>query len=484
MSLKQKTISGVAWNGVGNIARQVLQILTLIVMARFLSPEDFGVYAILMIFVTFMQIFASMGTAQVVIHLDNPDQEMLSSIFFFNVVVGVFLFLLMYVAAWPIAWFFDNASLVHLLQIIGVTFILTTLSLVQKSLLEKSLQFKRVVSIETIALAASSAAGIFAAIKGFGIYSLIIHSLTNATLLSFGLWVNSHWRPSLVCRWGDIRQVLNYSLNLTGFSTVNYFARNADTFIIGKFLGASSLGVYSVAYKIMLYPLENVSRVIVRVLFPAFSSVKNDNIRFKGGYAKAISFIALVTFPLMAGLLAVSENFVALVFGDKWEGMAVLLMILAPIGMMQSIISTVGSIYTAKGTTGLMLRIGSVNAGVAVVSFVVGLPYGVNGIAIAYGVANLSMFYPNLKYAWDQIGLGVGEGLAKIAPFFLVAVVMAIAVYAQGSWLKSLELPPLLILSAQIGVGIIIYVMALAVFYRKKTLSLLNELKSRKFSAT
>ncbi|MBE0471751.1 MAG: oligosaccharide flippase family protein, partial [Methyloprofundus sp.] len=138
MSLKNKTISGVAWNGAGNLARQILTVVTLIVMARFLSPDDFGIFAILMIFVTFMNIFASMGTSQAVIHLDDPDQRMLSSIFYFNLLMGVVLFGLLYVLAWPISAFFEQPSLVHLLQLVGLTFILTTVSLVQKALLEKA----------------------------------------------------------------------------------------------------------------------------------------------------------------------------------------------------------------------------------------------------------------------------------------------------------------------------------------------------------
>jgi PST family polysaccharide transporter len=482
MSLKQKTISGVAWNGVGNVARQILQLLSMVVMARFLSPEDFGVYAILMIFVSFMQIFASMGTAQVVVHLDNPSQRMLSSIFFFNIAVGLILFVVMFGAAWPIAYFFDNQNLVHLLQIIGLMFIITTVSLVQKALLEKTLYFKRVVTIETSALAIASTAGIVAAVNGLGIYSLIIHSLTNATLLSIGLWLNSHWRPSFVCRWDDIKQVLGYSFNLTGFSTINYFARHADTFLIGKFIGASPLGVYNIAYKIMLYPLENVSRVIVRVLFPAFSSVKHDNVRFKNGYLKATSFIALVTFPLMAGLFAVAENFVALVFGDKWEGMATLLMILAPIGMMQSIVTTVGSIYTAKGTTGLMFRIGAANAAAAVLSFVVGLPFGVNGVAIAYGISNILMLYPNLKYAWDQVDLGVVEGLKSVSAYFLYAISMAAIVKLQGQWLITLGAENIVILPVQIITGALFYICLLLLFNRNAVLRLIGELRSKKLA--
>jgi len=254
-------------------------------MARFLSPDDFGVYAILMIFVSFVQILGSMGTAQVIVHMDEPNQRMLSSIFFFNIAIGIFLFAILYFLAWPLAAFFDNPDLTHLLQIIGATFIISAFSLVQNALLEKNMLFKKVVTFETAALAIGSFAGIVAAVAGMGVYSLIILSLSNATLLTMELWFNSHWRPSFQFSFDDIKRVWNYTINLTSFAIINYFARNADNFLIGKFIGSSALGIYSVAYKIMLYPLQNVSRVIVRVLFPSFSQVKHDNQRFKIGRA-------------------------------------------------------------------------------------------------------------------------------------------------------------------------------------------------------
>jgi O-antigen/teichoic acid export membrane protein len=480
MSLKKKTINGIAWNGAGNIARQILTVVTLIVMARFLTPDDFGIFAILMIFVGFMNIFATMGTSQAVIHLDSPSKRMLSSIFYFNVGMGLVLFGLLYILAWPIADFYEKPNLVHLLQLTGLTFIITTLSLVQKAVLEKSMLFKRVVALETLALALSSFAGMLAALLDFGIYSLIIMVLSNAAILSLGLWISAHWRPSLQFSFKDIKEVLDYSLQLTGFSFINYFARQSDQFLIGKFIGSGALGIYSVAYKIILYPLENISRVIIRVLFPAFSEIKHDNVRFKNAYIKAISFIALVTFPLMAGLAAVSQNFVDVVLGEKWTEMGMLLIILAPIGLLQSIVTTVGSIFMAKGTTGLMFKIGALNAAVTVISFLVGISFGIEGVAIAYAVANLIMLYPNLKISWDQIELGVFEGLEKLTPFFLISTLMAIIVYYLGQGLVNLDISKLGILAIQIFTGVFVYIVLLMLFHRTVVVKMVFFLIDRK----
>ena len=166
--------------------------------------------------------------------------------------------------------------------------------------------------------------------------------------------------------------------------------------------------------------------------------------------------------------------------GDKWEGMAALLMILAPIGMIQSIVTTVGSIYTAKGTTGLMFKIGAANAVVTVASFAAGLPYGVHGVALAYAIANAIMLYPNLKFAWDQIDLGVLEGIGKLSPFLISSLVMSIAVYFQGAWLLGIGLTQFAILPMQVITGALIYFGILMLLYRNLVLGLLNELRSKK----
>jgi len=480
LTLKQKTISGISWNGAGNIAHQVIQVVSLLVMARFLSPDDFGVYAILLIFINFMGIFGAMGTTEVVIYMDNPDQRMLSSIFYFNVAIGAVLFVLLYFLAWPIASFFDNQRIVHLLQIIGSVFIISSLSLLHRSLLEKHLLFKQVVILEMTALTIGSIAGIIAAVSGLGIYSLLIAGLSRPSIFTVGLWLTSQWRPSLVIDFGDIKKVWRYAFNLTGFSIINYFSRNADNLLIGKFIGSSALGLYSVAYRIMLYPLDNIARVLIRVLFPAFSQVKHDNARFKNGYLKAITFTSLVSFPLMAGLVVVSESFVSVFLGDKWVGMASLLVVLAPVGMIQSIVTTTGSIYTAKGTTGLLFKIGTINAVVTVLSFVIGLSYGVIGVAVAYAVANAVMVYPNLRISWHQVDLGVLEGLGKLAPFFISAGAMAIAVYFQGIWLIDMGMSHFLVLPLQVTAGITIYLAILMLFYRTLLLGLLAELRGKK----
>lgn len=476
MDLKRSTIRGVVWNSIGNVISQVLRLLTVVVMARLLTPGDYGIYGILMVFVGFFAVLANMGVSQAVIWLDQPSQRMLSSIFWLNLAVGLSLYAILYALATPIAHFFDNTALVVLMRSIASIFVIGALNTVHEALLQKQLRFKELVLYDMAAQIVGAIAGIAAAMAGLGVVSLIIAALSSAITKTLVLWCNTSWRPGIDAALSDLRTIWNYCVNLTGFSFINYFARNADNLLIGKFLGAPALGVYSVAYNIMLYPLTNISGVIVRVLFPALATMKHDDARFKQAYLKVIAFIALVSFPLMAGLAVVAEHLVAVVFGVKWAGLATLLVILAPVGLMQSIVTTVGNIFILKGTTALMFRIGSINAGVIVLSFVMGLPFGVEGVAISYAIANLVMLYPNLKYSWNQVGLRVTEGLAVLKVFFVAAALMALTVHLAGLWLVTHGWAQFAILATQFGTGVLVYVTCLLLLTRLQILKMVREI--------
>jgi len=476
MSLKTKVLSGTKWVALANIFKQALQVLALIVFARLLSPDDFGLFAILMIFVGFLVLFTDMGTAAALVHIDNPSEKLLSSVFFFNLLVGGSLSGLLILLSGPIAHFFDNPRLETPLQIIALNFTILAFGVVQKARYEKALNFKPVTLIESFAVLAGIMTGIGAALYGLGVYSLVAQTLTTSLVTVTLLWFISKWRPLLHFSWQDIQTIWEYTANLSAFNLVNYFARNADNFLIGKFLGSSALGVYSLAYSIMLYPIQNISRVLLRILFPAFSQIKDDNKKFKKAYLRAIFFIALVSFPIMAGLIVTADLLVEVLFGDKWANLSTILMLLAPVGIIQSIGTTNGSIYMAKGNTALLLKIGIVSTIVTVLFFIPGVMYGVEGVALSYLLSNLVMLYPVFKLSWSQIGLSLSEGIETIGPLLLITLLMSAGVFLVGRGLQPFALPPLLLLAVMVLSGIVLYLGLIRVKYGKLTI-LLREIK-------
>jgi PST family polysaccharide transporter len=474
MSLKREAIASAGWNGIGNIARQALQIITLVVLARLLSPDDFGLYAVLMVIVAFTNLLGNMGTTSVIIHSENPSQNLLSSVFFLNIAIGFSLCLGLFFLSNSLAVFFNEEDSGHLFKLVSISFFVTSFSFVQKALLEKAMNFEKLVKVEFVAQLIGVIVGVSLAVYGVGIYSLIVMMLINSFFLTVGLWFISRWRPSIYFSLSKIKEIWLYTSSLTGFNIINFFGRNSDTFIIGKFLGATELGTYNLAYRIMLYPIQNVSTVLIRVLFPAFSKIKDDQDRLKRGYLNALSYIAMITFPIMMGLVGISDTFVMALLGEKWEKVSVLLLILAPIGMIQSIITPSGSIFAAKGTTPLLFKLGLANTAITVVAFLIGVNFGVEGVSLGYAIANLIMLYPNLHLAWRQIDLSVSEGLMILFPFLSVSGVMGVLVYALGLWLDATHLSIYSQLAIQIFTGVFLYTGLMFVFFKERSVAMVS----------
>jgi len=479
MNLKNKFISGLKWNTLGNVFQQIMQVLSVIVLARILTPDDYGTFSILMIVIGFMGMLAGVGTSAAIIQTESPSNNLLSTIFIFNVVFSLFIYLIIYFLSYPISIFFENPEIEVMLQLISLVFIIKSVTSVQSSLLHKNLQFKKIITINILSSIIGFLIAVWVALKGMGVYSLIVKLLVESIVSTAIILFIVKWMPRTFFSIIELRKVLSYASNLTTFTIINYFSRSADNILIGKYLNASSLGVYSMAYTIMLYPLRNISHTIVRVLFPVLSQIKDDDEKIRRAYKKVIFFIALVTFPLMSGLMGLSDIFVSVVFGDKWSGLSTLLFILAPIGMMQSIVTTVGSLYMAKGTVKTMLRIGTLNAILTVLSFVVGISFGVEGVAIAYLIINIIMFYPNLKIAWKQIGLSVREGIHDVIPIFIFSIVLYFSLIILSMIVNEYIGNLLLQFFILVISGALVYLTLLKIYYGSVK-DLFKELKSEK----
>jgi PST family polysaccharide transporter len=248
---------------------------------------------------------------------------------------------------------------------------------------------------------------------------------------------------------------MSFSVNLVGFNILNYIVRNADNALIGRFLGASDLGFYSMAYRLMLWPLQNISAVIGRTLFPAFSGLQSDRQRLRESYTRATAAIAFVTAPLMCGFFVLREPFIAFVLGPDWALVADILTWLIPIGLLQSIGTGVGSLYMATGRTDVMFKWG-LGAGIAfTTAFAVGLQWGVIGVAAAYALMSLLLFWPSLAIPYRLIGLKVSALLLRISPPIASACLMAVIVAAAASVLRvsSEDRPVLLMMCILLGMA-------------------------------
>lgn len=457
MGLKKRVASGFKWNAYSQVGRQALQWVTTAILARLLYPSDYGLMGMAIVLVNFVQIFKGLGTSAAVIQKKNISNSLLSSIFWFNLLFGLLATIIVFALSPAVACFYNETRLTEILRVISLCFFISSLTIVHQAILERDLAFSKLAKVELSAVVIASIIGIGAAIIGAGVWSLVFKSIAEVVVTTVMLWFFTGWRPAMAFKMAEIKSITSFSLNLTGFNILNYFSRNADYILIGRFLGATDLGYYTLAYRIMFFPLMNVTNAIARVVFPFYSRIQDDLTRFKSAYLNVIGSIALITFPMMIGVMAVSKSFVLVIFGAKWEPVSLLIMILAPVGLVQSVISPVGGIYQAKGRTDWMLRFGVFSSLLYVTSFVIGLRWGIMGIAIAYGIAVAIIFYPSLAIPFHLIDLKVRDLLTAIFKPFLCSSLMVLTLFFVKALLP-IGLSKSIALAVLVSTGVIIYV--------------------------
>ena len=455
--IRLQAASGLKWTTVSQASRLAAQLLGVLILARLLPPADFGLIAIAATVTGFASLLRDFGTAAAIIQKPDPTPGLLYSVFWLNVAFAVGLAGLVGMLAPFIASGFAQPRLKEVLWLLILTFPIVSLGEVHQALLEKASRFRPLAIIESAAAFIGLGGAVLAAWAEWGVFSLVLQTLLASFLTTSGLWIVSRWRPVFRLDVSEIRSVMGFSGNLVGYNVFNYFIRNADTLLIGRFLGASDLGYYSMAYRLMLWPLQNISNVVGRALFPVFSRLQTDQSRLAGAYIRATAAITLITAPLMFGFFVLREPFIAVALGERWQPVADVLAWLVPVGLLQSIGTSVGTLYLATGRTDVMFKWG-IAAGLLVIpAFAIGLQWGITGVAAAYAAASLLLFYPGLAIPFRWVDLSVSNLLLQIMPSIVTAIVMAgvIAILAAvwpGN--TNIQLPRLILL---IAVGIVTY---------------------------
>ncbi len=426
MSLKKKTINGLIWSGISQGGRQISQFIVTVILARLLSPNDFGLLAMATVFVNFVNIFSEMGISSALIQKQDIHDRHYYSAFWLNIFVGINLTIIFIVVAPLITKFYRKPELLPILIVISVNFFISSFTIIQQTILTKEMDFKRLAIRDIIAVIISGVIGIYLAYHGFGIWGLVYQQISFAVINAVLLWILSSWRPKFVFAKSDIKDIFNFSANLTGFNIVNYFSRNIDQLLIGKFLGAQALGYYSLAYKIMLYPLQNISAIIGKVMFPALSKIQGNLIKVREIYSQMIEKIALITFPLMSVVFATAPELVRVIWGEKWAPMIPLIRILSVCGMLQSIHTTCGGLLLSQGKSELQLRLGLWSAFLNTAAICIGLRWGIYGVAVCYLIIQILWIAYAQQICNKTIKLELNKFIQPLIPMLIYSVLIAL----------------------------------------------------------
>ncbi len=476
-----RVVTGVSWLGGSKLVQQTFRFGIGAVLARLLLPSDFGLVAMVLVFSGVIELFSQLGLGAALIQRKEITEEHLSSVFWVNIVMGLFLTLLMIGLAPAIAYFYGKKLLVPIASALGLQFLIASFSIVHQAILTRRFEFKKLAIIETIAMTTSGVVAIVLALNGFGVWSIVAQALLGSTFNGILLWSTSRWHPRWIFRWDRLKELFGFSFNLLGFSLINYCNRNLDNLLIGRFLSPAMLGYYSRAYQFMLYPLQNISGVLGRVLFPALSTIQGDLPKTRDVYLRATRYVSVFTFPMMLGLLVVAPELIQVVYGPQWNRAILLLQVLCVVGMQQSIETTVGWIYYSQGRTDIMFKWSLVEICMAVTAFAVGLRWNIEGVTIAYAVAASLWILPEYYIVLRLIKLPMTEFFQNFVRTFLMALGMGILVYVLRRYLKySLQTSNPVTLFLCVTAGIVSYMGLMMLFGRqliKELVSLLLQIR-------
>lgn len=457
MSLLRSIAAGAAWTTGAQWFVQLTQLAVTILLARLLVPADYGLVGMALVIISFVALFGNLGLGAALIQKKEIDAETVSTAFWATVVAGILLLCVVYAAAPFAAEFYRDPRVADVARVAALGLLFGPMNSIVTSLLERHMRYRIVAALDISTALLGQATAVAFALSGMGVWSLVAGSLVAQAMRIPLAYAFERWTPGLGFNFEKLKELLSFGGYLLAFNFVNFFNRNLDKLIIGRTLGATQLGYYDMAYQAMLKPLQNVSDTIGRPLFPALSSIQGNQPLAAETYRRVITYISIVSFPAMFGLSAVASDFVLAVLGSQWAPSIPVLQFLAIAGAVQSISATVGSVFLSQGRSDLMLKIGLLGTIAIAIAFLIGINWGIIGVAIAYTVATLFLWFVTQRIANQLLGIGGRQFLHGLAPALRGSVVMFGLVVGMREMALDWPATPLLRLSLCVATGIIVY---------------------------
>jgi O-antigen/teichoic acid export membrane protein len=422
-----------ARGGAVTMASQGLRFGVMVVMTavlgRLLTPQDYGLVGMVGILLGFVALFKDLGLASATIQREALTEREVSTLFWLNLGFSLVIALVTAAVAPLVAWFFGEPRLVAVTAAYSVGFVFGGLAVQHEALLRRRMRFAALAGANLVALFVNAAATIGLAWLGFGYWALVYGQLALGAAYAVCVWGVCGWRPGRPARLSEVRQLLAFGRDLTGFTVLNYFARNLDNLLIGRVWGAVQLGFYAKAYQLLLLPLDQIIEPVTSVAVPALSRLNGEPERYRQAYLRLLEKVAMVTMPLMAFMVVTADWIVRVVLGPQWDESARLFAILGVAGVVQPAASTAGWLFVTQGRSREIFRWGLVGPPLQLLFIVAGLPWGAAGVAASYAFGYVAVVTPLLFWFVGRRGhVRTRDIYASVAPMFCAAVCAAGAV--------------------------------------------------------
>jgi len=452
---KDVVARGARWAAGGQITMHVSRMVITVVLARLILPEERGLYAMALVVTDLLERVVAATPGAGLIHVKALTDRLASSVFYFNILVGLGIAAILSVGAPVAAALFGDDDVVPVLRAVGLCFIALSLGQVQRALLRRSFRFRAVAVADLANALVQGGVSVFLAYRGWGTWALVWGLLAGKLVSNVVVWTASSWRPRWLFHWGDVRSLRRFSGNLSAYSFFTYFQQAGDKFIVAR-IGQSALGYYMLGYQQLLVPVDAVLSVSRNVLFPAFARMEDDR-AIATAFVRSCAAVAVLFFPLGLGMTVVAGPFVRVVLGDRWLPSVPILAIFGVIAMFNAVSNTTSTLFQSKGRTDLQLRWGLVNGLLMLVAYLIGAQWGFVGVAWAFLIGTAICVVPGLLIPFSLIHLPFGRFLRALAPVALATAVMAAAAYSVRLLAEHADATQPTVLFSAVATGALVY---------------------------
>jgi len=449
------TARAVFWSLVQRWGSRALSMAVLLVLARHLSPSDFGVVAFAAVFINVLGVLRDLGLAQALVQRQELTDDHFSTAFWASVATGMALSVSLYCGASILDHFLDQGLLLDIITALGISLLINSLRTVPIAILRRELRFKQEAARTLIATVCAGAVAIPLALNGFGPWALVAQAICESLVSVVCLWLAVRWRPRMRFSRARLRELAGFSAAVTGRQMLGLAVRHSDDLIIGTVLGATALGYYTVAYRILRLLGELSISVVTVVALPALARIATDRERFARAYADGTKLIVAVSAPLFCGLASTAPVLVPLAFGSEWTRSAPLMTLLAIGGLALPIVSFNASVLLARGKARTALMLALSDAGISVACFMAAIPFGLTGFAVAFIVRSFVQVPISTLLLRDE--LAASRGLLRSACVILgAAVLMGLGVGLLTRQMSALRVDNgwALLISATVGASL------------------------------
>ena len=473
-SLKDKALKGSIWSALERFWVHGVQFLVMLVVANILTPKDYGLMTMLAIFIWVSQTLVDSGFGQALIRKKDRTDVDCSTIFFFNIVLGFFFYLILYLIAPMVASFYEEPLLQSILRVFGLVVILNSFAVVQGALLTANLQFKKMSMAPMAGSIISGIAAIVMAVRGWGVWTLVYQQIVYGIVNNFVLWFYSPWRPRWAFSWKSFREMFAFGANLMISGLIDAFYKNMYSLVIGKVFNAQKLGFYGRADHYAQLPAHNVTTIVMRVTYPILCKMQDDDDRLRENYRKLLKVTAFIIFPIMCGLAGAAYPSIVLLIGKKWEFSTILLVPICFTMMWYPIHAINLNLLKVKGRSDLFLRLEIIKKIFGVIVLVASIPFGLVFMCYAQIANSLISLAINTYYTGKLINLGFWRQMNDISHILLTSLLMFAIIKVLNMWIGNIVLQ----LVVDIVVGVVFYA-GIAYFFHFKEIEYIKSLQEK-----